>query len=259
MTAVALRAMLAAGPVLHAPGVYDPASAALAVRAGHRAVHLSATAIAATMLGHGAPTTQIADRAALLAPMLDGVPLLADADLGADSADHAVWTALAYQRAGICGLVLDDTEDAVLTIARITALVEQAPEVVLVVRARGRGPAWTIDRCRAYAAAGAEVVLPADLDDRDKVRAGVPLAVDGDGPPGPGVVLALHPLAPVLAALRAASLTYRAILEEPGTPPVDRLPLAVLHDLTGPAPVITAAAPAALPDVTAREIDKIDT
>ena len=256
MTAVALRAMLAAGPVLHAPGVYDPASAALAVRAGHRAVHLSATAIAATMLGHEAPTTQIADRAALLAPVLDGVPLLADADLGADSADHAVWTALAYQRAGISGLVLDDAEDAVLTIDRITALVGQAPGMVLIVRARGGGPAWTIDRCRAYAAAGAEVVLPVDLEDPEKVRAvlpGVPLAVDGDGPAGPGVVLALHPLGPVLAALRAVSLTYRAILEEPATPPVDQLPLAVLHDLTGPPP------PAALLDVTAEQIDKIDT
>ena len=41
MSAADLRAMLAADQVTHVPGVYDPASAALAVRAGHRAVHLS--------------------------------------------------------------------------------------------------------------------------------------------------------------------------------------------------------------------------
>src|SRR3982751_1030828 len=103
--AAALRAMLAADHVTHVPGVYDPASAALAVAAGHRAVHLSGAAISATMLGRPdvgfTPATQIADRAATLVTALGGVPLLADADVGYDRPDHAVWTALAYQRAGI--------------------------------------------------------------------------------------------------------------------------------------------------------------
>jgi methylisocitrate lyase len=250
MTAAALRAMLAAGRVTHAPGVYDPASAALAVRAGHRAVHLAGPAIAATMLGEGAPATQVADRAALLAPALGGVPLLADADLGLGSPDQAVWTALAYQRAGISGVVLDDAEDAALTTARITALVTQVPEVVLIARARGRGLAGTIERCRVYADAGVDAVLPVDVDERNglgRVRAalpGVPLAVSRSGAAtgadlsGLGVVLVLHPLAAVLAALRAASLTYRAIADEGDAEPVDRLPLAVLADLA-----VTAASP----------------
>ncbi len=64
--------MLAADHLTHVPGVWDPASAALAVRAGHRAVHLSGAAIAATMLGRPdldrTPATQLADRAATLVP-----------------------------------------------------------------------------------------------------------------------------------------------------------------------------------------------
>ncbi|MEU4221735.1 isocitrate lyase/phosphoenolpyruvate mutase family protein [Actinoplanes sp. NPDC026623] len=269
MTAADLRAMLVAGHVTHAPGVYDPASAALAVRAGHRAVHLSGPAISATMLGRPdlgfAPATQIADRAATLLPALGGVPLLADADVGYDDPDHAVWTALAYRRAGISGLCLDDGDDAGLTAARIAALVERVPEVVLIARAGGRGLDETFERCRAYAAAGADAVLPVGVREADlgRLRAalpGVPMVVcrseaatgggrlTGAELAGLGVGLVLHPLAAVLAALRAASLAYRAIAEEGDAERVDRMPPAVYATLTDrPEPEITA------------EINKIDT
>jgi methylisocitrate lyase len=254
MSAVELRAMLAADHVTHVPGVYDPASAALAVRAGHKAVHLSGTAIAATMLARPdldvTPATQIADRAALMAPALGGVPLLADADIGYDDPDHAVWTALAYQRAGISGLRLDDGADAGLAVARISALVEQAPEVALIAQVGGRGLAETIERCQAYAAAGADAVLPAGIreaDDLSRLRIaipGVPLVVSrSEAATGGrrlsdaeladrGVRLVLHPLAAVLAALRAASLTYRAIADEGNAERVDRMPLAAFATLT---------------------------
>jgi 2-methylisocitrate lyase-like PEP mutase family enzyme len=254
MTTADLRALLAADHVTHAPGVYDPASTALAVRAGHRAVHLSGAAIAATMLARpglaSAPATQIADRAATLAAALGGVPLLADADIGFESPDHAVWTALAYQRAGISGLCLADDEDADRSAARIAALAGQVPAVTLIVRARGRGRAETIERCRASAAAGAHAVLPAVVDEGADLGAvhaalpGVPLVVcrseaatggrrltDAELA-GLGVRLVLHPLAAVLAALRAASLTYRAIADEGSAERVDRLPLGAFATLT---------------------------
>lgn len=267
MNAVDLRAILAADHVTHVPGVYDPASTALAVRAGHRAVHLSGAAIAATMLGRpgldvtsatmlGRPgldvtsATQIADRASVLTPLLGGVPLLADAEIGYDSPEHAVWTALAYQRAGISGLCLGDDENAGRAAARITALVEQAPQVALIAQADGRGLAETIERCRAYADAGADAVFPVGVNegnDLDRLRAalpGVPLVVSrSEASPGGirrtdaelaalGVRIVLHPLAAVLAALRAASRTYRAIADEGNAELVDRLPPAVLATLT---------------------------
>ncbi|MET8151228.1 isocitrate lyase/phosphoenolpyruvate mutase family protein [Actinoplanes sp. NPDC049668] len=255
MTAADLRAMLVAGRVTHAPGVYDPASAALAVRAGHRAVHLSGPAVAATMLGAPdlgfAPATQIADRAAILVPELGGVPLLADADVGYDDPDHAVWTALAYQRAGISGLCLTDGEDAGLSAVRIAALAERVPGVVLIARVRAGTLDETFERCRAYAVAGADAVLPVGVPEADVGRLrvvlpGVPMVVcrsedqagAGDGRltdaelAGFGLCLVLHPLAAVLAALRAASLAYRAIAEEGDAARVDRLPPAVLATLS---------------------------
>ncbi|WP_084298421.1 isocitrate lyase/phosphoenolpyruvate mutase family protein [Actinoplanes friuliensis] len=255
MTAADLRALLAADHVTHAPGVHDPASAALAVRAGHRAVHLSGQAIAATMLGRPGlgltPSTQIADRAALLGAALEGVPLLADLDVAFDAPGDVVWTALAYQRAGISGLFLGDGEDIGLSASRVTSLVRQAPGVAVIAQARGNR---TIERCRAYAAAGADAVLPTGIAERDLGRLrdalpGVPLVVNrseagaGDGRltdaelAGLGVRLVLHPLAALLAALRAASLAYRAILEEGSAERVDRLPLATFATLTETLPV----------------------
>ncbi|HET9517310.1 MAG TPA: isocitrate lyase/phosphoenolpyruvate mutase family protein, partial [Actinoplanes sp.] len=169
MSAADLRAMLAADQLTHLPGVHDPASAALAVRAGHRAAYLSAAAVSATMLGRPdlgfAGATQLADRAAVLVPALGGVPLLVDAPLGRDDPLYAVWTALAYQRAGISGLLLDDGDGVEVTCARIVALVEQAPHVALIVQAGGRDIAETVTRCRAYAAAGADAVLPTGVDE----------------------------------------------------------------------------------------------
>lgn len=270
MSAADLRAMLAADQVTHVPGVYDPASAALAVRAGHRAVHLSGAAISATMLGRPdlslVPATQIADRAAVLATALGGVPLLADAATGYDSPEHAVWTALAYQRAGISGVRLDDGADIRLACARIAALAGQAPQVVLIAQAGGDRLAETIERCRAYVAAGADAVLPAGIDEADDLARlhaelpGVPLVISRSETAtggsrrtdtelaGLGVRLVLHPLAAVLAALRAASLAYRAIAEEGDARRVDRMPPAALATLTERSPTPTTPA-----------IDKIDT
>ena len=67
-----MRALLGGAGVTHLPGVYDPLTAALAVRAWFAAVHLSGAAVSALRLGlpdlgyvHG---THIADVAAALTP-----------------------------------------------------------------------------------------------------------------------------------------------------------------------------------------------
>jgi 2-methylisocitrate lyase-like PEP mutase family enzyme len=270
MTASALRAILASDRVTHVPGVYDPVTAALAAAAGHRAVYLSGAAVSAIMLGppdlgfvHGA---QIADRASTLAPALDGIPLIADADTGYDDPVPAVWTALAYARAGISGLHLADragpgrggrpagTElaDIGATAAKITALADQVPQIVVIARTCAhpvRGLDETIVRCRAYAEAGAAAILPEGVDtleDLTLVHAalpGVPLVINrseaGGARPvlsdadlaGAGVRLVLHPVAALLAAMRAASLAYRAIADGGTAEPVDRMPWAAFTAL----------------------------
>ncbi|MDI6097167.1 isocitrate lyase/PEP mutase family protein [Actinoplanes sp. NEAU-A12] len=270
--ASALRALLASGRVTHAPGVYDPLTAALAVRAGHRAAHLSGAAVSAITLGRAEPGfvhgAQIADRASTLAPALDGVPLIADADTGHGNPLHAVWSAMAYVRAGIAGLHLEDQAGpkrhghlagpeligATEAAAKITALADQVPEIVVIARTDAyavRGLDETIVRCRAYAEAGAEAVLPAGVDTLAELTAvhralpGVPLVVNRSEAGGSrpaltddelsevGVRLVLHPVAALLAAMRAASLAYRAIADSGTAEPVDRMPWAAFTTLAG--------------------------
>ncbi|GAA2684640.1 isocitrate lyase/PEP mutase family protein [Actinoplanes palleronii] len=273
MTASALRALLASDRVTHVPGVYDPVTAALAVAAGNRAVHLSGAAVSATMLGRPdlgfVPATQIADRASTLVPALRGIPLLADADTGYGNPLHAVWTGLAYSRAGVSGLHLADRvspergghpagKGVIATTpaaATIQALADQVPELVVIARTDAyavNGLADTIERCRAYAEAGAGAVLPAgvvelaELEELHRALPGVPLVVDRSeaAPHQPtwtdadlaavGVRLALHPVAALLAAMRAASVTYRAIAESGDATAVERMPWAAFTALGGP-------------------------
>jgi 2-methylisocitrate lyase-like PEP mutase family enzyme len=272
MTASALRAILASDRVTHAPGVYDPVTAALAAAAGHRAVHLSGAAVSAIMLGrpdlgfvHG---TQIADRASTLVPALNGIPLIADADTGYGNPLHAVWTALAYSRAGIAGLLLEDQvtpkrcghlAGKELTgigeaAAKITALADQVPQIVLIARTDAyavRGLDETVLRCRAYAEAGADAVFPEGVDTVAELRLlhdaipGVPIVVNRSEAGGNrpaltdaelsevGVRLVLHPVAALLAAMRAASLAYRSIADTGTAEPVDRMPWAAFTALIG--------------------------
>jgi 2-methylisocitrate lyase-like PEP mutase family enzyme len=272
MTASALRAILASDRVTHAPGVYDPVTAALAAAAGHRAVHLSGAAVSAIMLGrpdlgfvHG---TQIADRASTLVPALNGIPLIADADTGYGNPLHAVWTALAYSRAGIAGLLLEDQVSPKrcghlagkeLTgigeaAAKITALADQVPQIVLIARTDAyavRGLDETVLRCRAYAEAGADAVFPEGVDTVAELRLlhdaipGVPIVVNRSEAGGNrpaltdaelsevGVRLVLHPVAALLAAMRAASLAYRSIADTGSAEPVDRMPWAAFTALIG--------------------------
>ncbi|MFI1993615.1 oxaloacetate decarboxylase [Actinoplanes sp. NPDC020271] len=272
MTASALRALLTSGRVTHVPGVHDPMTAALAVAAGHRAVHLSSVAVSATMLGRPdlgfVHATQIADRAATLAPALRGTPLLADADTGYGNPEHAVWTGLAYSRAGISGLHLEDrvspkryghpagTEviETGLAAAKIQALADQVPELAIIARTDAyavHGLGDTIARCVAYAGAGADAVCPDGVRDAGELAAisralpGVPLVINrseaaADVPTWTdaelaeaGVRLVLHPVAALLAAMRAASVTYRAIADTGNAESVERMPWATFTTLTG--------------------------
>jgi 2-methylisocitrate lyase-like PEP mutase family enzyme len=286
-----LRALLRANHVTHVPGIYDPVTAALAVQAGHRVVHLSGAAVSALMLGRPdlgfVPATQIADRATTLAPALNGVPLIADADTGYGNPLHAVWTGHAYVRAGISGLHLEDLAppgrdgrragkeiiDAGLAAARIRALVTEVPELALIARTDAyavSGLPEVIARCRAFAEAGADAVFPGGVDDPNELaelRAAIPNVpivlhrseATGNGPVATdaelaavGVRMVLHPVAALLAALRAASQVYYRIAETGSAEPVDRMPWAAFTALVGRQEALD---PAGRPGGAGREAD----
>ncbi|WP_144121178.1 isocitrate lyase/PEP mutase family protein [Catellatospora sichuanensis] len=271
MTAAALRALLASGGVTHLPGVYDPPTAALAVRAGHRAAHLSGAACAALDLGlpdlgyvHG---THIAERAARITPALGGAPLLADADTGYGDALQAVWTARRYAAAGVSGLHLEDQVmpkrcghlagkeliDAEAAARKIRAVVSDGTGIVVVARTdaytvTGLDDATT--RGRRYAEAGADAVFlegVSDLDELARAHAALPgvalvlnrseagahadRASDADLA-AVGVRLVLHPVAALLAALHAADRAYREIATV-GRATVERLAWTEFTGLVG--------------------------
>ncbi|XVU21031.1 isocitrate lyase/phosphoenolpyruvate mutase family protein [Actinoplanes sp. CA-054009] len=261
--------LLAPGGITHVPGVYDPASAALAVRAGIRAAYLSGEAIAATMLEPSTVSaTQIADRAAVLGSFLGGVPLLADANVGFEDPDAAVWAALSYQRAGIKGIMLSEG-----TALRVAAVKERAPGVLVIASAPGDTLGELIASCRALASAGADAVFPlaareTDLRSLHEALPGVRLVLNRtEGASGggrhlsdpelaaAGVTLVLHPLTAVLAALRAASVAYHAL----ATPPSAAAPAASTQTATPtlapdlPGPTIPAARSAPV-----EAVDQID-
>ncbi len=256
-----MRELLAGTGVTHLPGVYDPLTAALAVRAGFAAVHLSGAAVSALQLGlpdlgyvHG---THIADRAAALTPALGGVLLLADADTGYGNAPHAVWTARRYAAAGVAGLHLEDQVspkrcghlagkellDAGLAAAKIRAVAEAGTGLTIVARTDAStvtGLDDAIDRAARYVHAGADAVFvegmtSADLPVVHAALPGVPLVVNRSEA-GPafvmddarlaalGVRLVLHPVAPLLAALAAARAAYAAIAADGHAGAVARLP-----------------------------------
>jgi methylisocitrate lyase len=269
-----VRNLLQGPGVTHLPGVYDPPTAALAVRAGCSAVHLSGAAVAALALGlpdlgyvHG---THIADRAAAITPALGGVPLLADADTGYGNALHAVWTARRYAAAGVAGLHLEDQVspkrcghlagrellDAGAAAAKVRAVAEAGTGLLLVARTdactvTGLGDA--IDRARRYVDAGADAVFVEGVTGAAELAAvhaalpGVPLVVNRSEAAGAdaflpdadlaalGVRLVLHPVAPLLAALWAARAAYAAIAAHGTAAGVARLPWDAFTGLVGQA------------------------
>ncbi|GLX99832.1 MULTISPECIES: isocitrate lyase/PEP mutase family protein [Actinoplanes] len=150
--------------------------------------------------------------------------------------------------------------------ATIRSLAEQVPDLALLARTDAyatEGLPGVVRRTRAYAEAGADAVLPEGVTDPDELMAihraapGVPLVIErseaaprripqlyaspkvtGTDPEttdavlaAAGVRLVLHPLAALLAAVRGASLAYRALAEAGSAEETDRMPWAALTAL----------------------------
>ncbi|MBD3926730.1 isocitrate lyase/phosphoenolpyruvate mutase family protein [Nocardioides cavernae] len=251
-----LRVLLAGPDLVHLPGVYDAVTARLAARAGARGVCLSGAVASAVALGvpdlgfvNG---SDIAARATQVTGVLDGLPVLADADTGYGNALQARRTAQTYAAAGLAGLHLEDqvapkrcghlAGKAVVGVAeaagRVRAAVEAGSGLVIVARTDALsvdGVDAVVERCLAFAAAGADALFVegAGADVIARVGAAVRAAhgrevpfvhnrSEAGGPveQGPdddelralGVRLVIHPVSGLLAAARAAAASYDAIV-----------------------------------------------
>src|SRR5437764_4567492 len=107
-----LRELLAGPDLLVAPGAHDALSARLIAQAGFPAVYMTGFGTSASVLGQpdvGLLTmSEMVSRAAALAAVAGGVPLIADADTGYGNPVSVRRTIREYERAGVAGVHLED-------------------------------------------------------------------------------------------------------------------------------------------------------
>ena len=261
-----LRARLAAAPQdgpLVVPGAYDALSARLVEQAGFDVVYMTGFGTTAALAGRpdvGLLTgTEMVDNARRIAAAVD-VPVIADADTGYGNAINVVRTVQAYEQAGVAGIHIEDQvmpkkcghmsgkavipADEMVGKIRAAVAARRDPDFLLIARtdaAAVEGLDAAIDRARAYADAGADVLFveaPTSEDDIARVAAelrGVaPLvfnwAEGGRTPPIPlariaelGFSLVLFPIGTLLAAT-AGIQRLLASLRADGVPEVSDLP-----------------------------------
>jgi 2-methylisocitrate lyase-like PEP mutase family enzyme len=243
----ALRARLASGELVVAPGVFDGISAQLAKRTGHVAAYLTGAGVAAS--GFGLPDiglvtgSEMAERARVLADALGDVPLIADADTGYGAPINVVRTVRQYEAAGVAAIQLEDqafpkrcghlpdkqvVDTAVFEQTLAAALNARTDEDMLVVARTDARASYGLDaaieRANRYAAAGADVIFieaPQGVDEIERIAREVdaPLLIN----------LVQGGLTPIESAQRLQELGY-AIAIHPSDP-LGRATFAMLEGL----------------------------
>jgi 2-methylisocitrate lyase-like PEP mutase family enzyme len=188
-----LRACIAAGELVVAPGIFDGLSAALVHRLGFRAAYMTGAGVAAS--GFGLPDiglltqTEMTDRARVLAKSLGNTPMIADADTGYGAALNVVRTVREYEAAGVAAIQLEDQVfpkkcghlpdkeliDIEEFVAQLTAALDARtdPDLVIIARTDARAPLGldaAIERANAFAAAGADVIFVEAPQGADEVE-----------------------------------------------------------------------------------------
>jgi 2-methylisocitrate lyase-like PEP mutase family enzyme len=236
-----LRALLATGELIVAPGVFDGISAHLVRRTGFRAAYLTGAGAAAS--GFGLPDiglvtgSEMAERAAMIAEAVGDLPLIADADTGYGAAINVVRTVRAYERAGVAAIQLEDQtfpkrcghladKDVISQAefcAKLGAAVDARTDALIVARTDARavlGLDQAIDRANAYAQAGADVIFVEAPRTAAEVER---IAKEVDAPllinlvlDGLGYAIAIHPVDLFAAAAHGMIAALQAL---GGTPP----------------------------------------
>jgi methylisocitrate lyase len=197
----AFRAGLASGKLLRFPGAFNPLSAMLVARHGFEGVYISGAVIAADL---GLPDiglttlSEVAGRAQQIARVTDP-PTLVDADTGFGEPMNAARTVQVLEDAGVAGMHIEDqvnpkrcghldgkdVVDREVAVKRIKAAVAARRDPAFVIAARtdsaavyGVGDA--IDRAKAYADAGADLIFPeamAGEADFERFRAAIDVPI----------------------------------------------------------------------------------
>ena len=177
----AFRAGLASGKLLRFPGAFSPLSAMLIARHGFEGIYVSGAVVSADL---GLPdiglttVTEVAGRAQQIA-RVTALPALVDADTGFGEPMNAARTVQQLEDAGVAGLHIEDqvnpkrcghldgkdVVDRDIAVRRIKAAVAARRDPAFVIAARTDAAAVNglddaVDRVKAYADAGADLIFP---------------------------------------------------------------------------------------------------
>ncbi|MFZ3451714.1 FAD-dependent monooxygenase [Arthrobacter sp. 7Tela_A1] len=259
-----LWAALSAGTVV-APGAYDAVSATLVRDAGFGACFVSGAAAAAAGLGcQDQGYVGRADMLSHLAPVAaaSGLPVIADGDGGYGDARQAAYTAAAYEHAGAAAITIEDQvqpkdpsgRTAVLPLeeaaAKVAAAVAARREMLVIARTdayQTEGFQGVLQRARAYAAAGADLIFAeggltvAELAalhratgkrlvlNRSEARE--PVAGSLADLSAAGVGLVIYPVTGLLAAGSALRGAYESLAEQAWPVPTGQLAWSSLNSM----------------------------
>jgi len=241
-----LRARLAQGKLIVAPGVYDMVSARIADRMNFDALYMTGYGVAASYLGlpdAGLATfTDMLDRVRRIAEGTS-TPLIADADTGYGGLLNVRHTVRGYEAAGANAIQLEDQEfpkqcghtagrrvvelDEMVARIRVAVDSRRSIETLIVARTDARtslGLDEAIRRAQAYKKAGADVIFVESPESEDElarigrevqpplmanmVEGGRTPAVGAERLKELGFAIAIHPVTGLLAAAEAIRVAY---------------------------------------------------
>jgi 2-methylisocitrate lyase-like PEP mutase family enzyme len=223
-----LRALLAAGDVVVAPGVWDGLSARLTAAAGFPAVYATGGGIARSLGYPDLGLLSLAEIVARLANVVEhaGVPVIADADTGYGNALNTRRAVREFERAGVAALHLEDQtfpkrcghydDKAVVPAGEMVQKLRAARDamtdgdLVLIARTDAlavEGLEGAIARAQAYAEAGADVIFveaPVSVEQIETIARRVPQ---------PKLINMFQGgKTPLLPAARLGALGYRIVI-----------------------------------------------
>lgn len=252
MSKPSLRAALAAGEFVAAPGIHDMITAVVSNKVGFDFVYASGFWMTASAYGLPdagiASYTQMVDRVATLCRTANA-SVIADADTGYGGLLNVHQTVRGYEEAGVVGIQIEDQEfpkkcghtpfkrvvPTIDMVEKIKVAIEarKSPETLIIARTDSRqtdGFEGAVKRGLAYAEAGADVVFLEALESEAEMREACKrinkpmMANMADGGKTPirsktelidiGYKMAIFPSATGLAAAAAAETALRVLKEE---------------------------------------------
>lgn len=257
-----LKAALASGRFVVAPGIHDMIAAVVSNSVGFDFVYASGYWMTAS--AHGLPDagiatyTQMVDRVRTLCSTV-GAGVIADADTGYGGLLNVHHTVRGYEEAGVCAIQIEDQEfpkkcghtpfkrvvptvDMVEKI-KVACEARRSPDTLIIARTDARqveGFEGAVRRMQAYGEAGADILFLEALESEDEMREGCrrldkpAMANMADGGLTPirsagelqalGYSMAIYPSVTGLAAAQAVANAL-GVLKSEGTSNSPNLPL----------------------------------